>query len=84
MKEKFLPEGVIQACFATISLTYHLFWKKKRKEKENKSKVEKYHIYTTQWQEYTPSLILKKKKKKKTHTKQYYVKTVQLNKEKSN
>ena len=37
-----------------------LILEKKRKEKENKSKVEKYHIYTTQWQEYTPSLILKK------------------------
>ena len=32
MKEKFLPE-------ATISLTYHLFWKK-RKEKEKKISIE--------------------------------------------
>ena len=46
MKEKFLPKGVIQACFTTISLTYHLFWEKK------KYKVEKHHIYTTQWQEF--------------------------------
>ena len=45
MKEKFSPEGIIQACFTTISLTYHLFWKKK--EKENKYKVEKHHIYNT-------------------------------------
>ena len=81
MKEKFLPEGVVQACFTTISLTYHLFWGKKEK-KENKYKVEKHHICTTQWHQYTPSLILLKKKK--THTKQYYLKTVQLNKEKSN
>ena len=43
MKEKFLPEGVIQTCFTTISLTYHLFWKKKKKHK-----VEKDDIYTTQ------------------------------------
>ena len=73
MKEKFLPEGVIQTCFMTISLTYHLFWKKK------KHKVEKDHTYTTQWQQYTTI-----DSKKKTHTKQYYLKTVQLNKEKSN
>ena len=46
---------------------------------KKKHKVEKDHIYTTQWQQYTPPLILKK-----THTKQYYLKTVQLNKEKSN
>ena len=36
-------------------------------------------LYTTQGHQYTPSLILKK-----THTQQYYLKTVQLNKEKSN
>ena len=48
--------------------------------KKKEHKVEKDHIYTTQWQQYTPPLILKKK----THTKQYYLKTVQLNKEKSN
>ena len=41
------------------------------------------YIYTTQWWQYTLSLILFIKKKK-THTKQYYLKTVQLNKEKSN
>ena len=52
------------------------FGKKKKKRKENKYKVEKHHIYTTQWHQYTPSLILNKK----THTKQYYLKTVQLNK----
>ena len=45
--------------FTTISLTYHLFWRKKEK-KENKYKVEKHHICTTQWHQYTPSLILKK------------------------
>ena len=58
-----------------------------KKRKENKYKVEKHHIYiyiyTTQWWQYTLSLILFIKKKK-THTKQYYLKTVQLNKEKSN
>ena len=48
MKEKFFPESVIQACFTTISLTYHLFWKK-----ENKYKVEKYHIYNTMTPIYT-------------------------------
>ena len=64
MKEKFLPEGVIQVYFTTISLTYHLFWKTKRKE--NKYKIEKHHIYTTQWQQYTQLLILKKKNTYKT------------------
>ena len=58
-----------------------------KKRKENKYKVEKHHIYiyiyTTQWWHYTISLILFIKKKK-THTKQYYLMTVQLNKEKSN
>ena len=48
MKKKFIPKGVIQACFTTISLTYHLFWKK-----ENKYKVEKYHIYNTMTPIYT-------------------------------
>ena len=47
-----------------------------KKRKENKYRVEKHHIYTTQWHQYTPSLILNKK----THTKQYYLKTIQLNK----
>jgi len=42
MKEKFLLEDVIQACFTTISLTYHLFWGKKSIKLEN-------IIYTTQW-----------------------------------
>ena len=32
-KKKFIPKGVIQACFTTISLTYHLFWKKKKEKK---------------------------------------------------
>ena len=76
MKEKFLPEGIIQACFTTISLTYHLFWKKK--EKENKYKVEKHHIYNTMTPIYTTI-----DSKKKTYIKQYNLKTVQLNKEKS-
>ena len=48
MKENFLPEDVIQACFTTISLTYHLFWKK-----ESMYKVEKYHIYNTMTPIYT-------------------------------
>ena len=59
MKENFLPKGVIQACFTTISLTYHLFWKK-----ENKYKVEKYHIYNTMTAIYT---IIDSKKKKNTY-----------------
>ena len=32
----------------------------KKEKKENKYKVEKHHICTTQWHQYTPSLILKK------------------------
>ena len=32
----------------------------KKEKKENKYKVEKHHIYTTQWHQYSPSLILKK------------------------
>ena len=76
MKEKFLPKGVIQACFTAISLTYHLFWENR---KENKYKLEKHHIYKTMTPIYT-SLIVKKK----THSQQYYLKTVQLNKENSN
>ena len=37
-------------------------------KKEKKKKISlKLNIYTTQWQEYTPSLILKKKKKKNTY-----------------
>ena len=79
MKEKFFPESVIQACFMTISLTYHLFWKKKKK-KENKYKVEKHHIYNT----ITPIYTIIDSKNTHTHTHQYYLKTVQLNKEKSN
>ena len=56
---------------------------KKKKKKENKYKVEKHHIYNTMTPN-TPSLFIKKKKKK-THTKQYYLKIVQLNqKKKSN
>ena len=76
MKEKFLPKGVIQACFTAISLTYHLFWENR---KENKYKLEKHHIYKTMTPIYK-SLIVKKK----THSQQYYLKTVQLNKENSN
>ena len=57
MKEKFLPKGVIQACFTAISLTYHLFWENR---KENKYKLEKHHIYKTMTPIYT-SLIVKKK-----------------------
>ena len=60
MKEKFLPEGVIQACFTTISLTYHLFW-----NKENKYKVKKHYIYNTMTPIYT--IIDSKKKKKNTY-----------------
>ena len=77
MKEKFLFEGVIKTCFTTISLTYHLFWKNR---KENKYKVEKHHIYNTM----TPIYTIIDSKKKKKHIKQYYLKIVQLNKEKSN
>ena len=62
MKEKFLPESVIQARFSTISLTYHLFWKK---EEENKYKVEKHHIYNTMTPIFT---ITNSKKKKNIHT----------------
>ena len=77
MKEKFLPKSVIQAHFSTISLTYHLFWKK---EEENKYKVEKHHIYNT----ITPIYTIIDSKNTHTHTHQYYLKTVQLNKENSN
>ena len=73
MKEKFLPKSVIQAHFSTISLTYHLFWKK---EEENKYKVEKHHIYNTM----TPIFTITNSKKKNTHTHYYYLKTVQIKK----
>ena len=53
--------------------------KKEKKISINLKNIIYIYIYTTQWQQYTSSLILKK-----THTKQYYLKTVQLNKEKSN
>ena len=66
MKEKFLPEVVIQACFTTISLTYHLFWKKEKKKKEKKYKVEKHHIYNTMTPIYT--IIDSKKKLIKNNT----------------
>ena len=58
-KKSFFPKVL----YKHASRPFHwltTYFGKKRKEKENKSKVEKYHIYTTQWQEYTPSLILKK------------------------
>ena len=42
----------------SISLTYHLFWKKEKKKKI--SIKLKNIIYTTQWHQYTPPLILKK------------------------
>ena len=45
----------------TISLTYHLFWKLKKRKKKKKISIKlKNIIYTTQWHQYTPPLILKK------------------------
>ena len=49
----------------------------KKKRKKNKYKVEKHHIYNTMTPIYT---IIDSKKK--THTKQYYLKIVQLNQKK--
>ena len=51
-----------------------------KKEKENKYEVEKHHIYNTM----TPIYTIIDSKKGNTHTQQYYLKTVQLKKEKSN
>ena len=55
-KRKVSSQRLIQACFTTSSLTYHLFW-----EKKNKYKVEKHHIYNTMTPIYTIINSLKKK-----------------------
>ena len=53
---------------------------KRKTKKEKKYKVEKHHIYNTM----TPIYTIIDSKKGNTHTQQYYLKTVQLKKEKSN